>query len=280
MKTKANTEVIFKGFEDLIGKTYPEHEVITPQGLKSYTIRALRVCDEENLRGSVITPSKVARHLAETLWTCIVKKPDDVKTFTDFISKTTMKDRDALLFGLYVATYKNIQKYSVTCDKCNFANQIKVDVEKWFRAKSWLERGEGFTPILDYRAEVPLKVFQGVKVLLKAPTIKDEIEISESTAFDSEQMAAMKMTISMIDKFVIDPNEKIPNGDTIEERDNILSAFNSLTSPDRKIIEEAFEKEFSDYSISVKGKVRCTRCQNEREIDIDMSQQFFRALYE
>ena len=280
MKTKANTEVIFKGFENLIGKTYPEYEVITPQGLKSYTIRALRVCDEENLRGSMITPAKIARHLAETLWACIVKKPDDIKTFEDFIKKTTMKDRDALLFGLYVATYKNIQKYNVTCSKCDFTNQIKVDVEKWFKPKTWLERGEGFTPVLDYRAEVPLKVFEGVKVLLKAPTMKDEIDISEGSSFDSEQMAAMKMTLSMIDKFVIDPNEKLPDGDTIEERDNVLAAFNALTTPDRKLIEDAYEKEFGTYSINVKGKMRCTRCGEEREVDIDMSQQFFRALYE
>lgn len=278
MKNKANIEV-FKGFQSY-GMKYPEYQVITPQSLKSYTIRTLTVEDEENLKGSLLSPSKVPYHLANVLWNCLVKKPDEIKTFEDFISKTTMKDRDALLFGLYQATYKNIQKYTVTCNKCGFANQVKIDTDKWFSAKTWLERGDNFENVLSYRPSVDLKVFDGVSCVLKSPTMKDEITISEDTQFSSEQVSNMQMKLSMIDKFVIKASEQCPNGDTVEDRDNILTAYNSLTASDKKLIDEAYVKEFGDYEIKVSGIVKCTKCKEQRPVEIDVSQQFFRSLYE
>ena len=56
-RNKAGIE-IFKGFDI----DYPEYEVITPQSVKSYTVRSMKVIDEENLKGSMVTPAKVARH--------------------------------------------------------------------------------------------------------------------------------------------------------------------------------------------------------------------------
>ena len=195
--------VIFKG----LPFKYPEYEVITPQGMKSYTLRSMKVSDEQNLKGSMVTPSKIARHLAQTIWDCLVKKPDDIKTFDDFMSKTTMKDRDALLFGLYVATYKDIQSYTITCDDCGFTNKVKIDVGKWFSAKTWMEKGENFTPVLDYRPEARLEIFNSVAFILKSPTIKDEIEVAESNAFASEEMSQLKMSLSMVDSVKIDADK-------------------------------------------------------------------------
>lgn len=279
MSNKRAGVEIFKGFNF----KYPEYEVITPQGMKSYTLRSMKVSDEQNLKGSMITPSKIARHLAECIWDCLVKKPDDIKTFDDFISKTTMKDRDALLFGLYVATYKDVQGYTITCDECGFTNKVKIDVSKWFTAKTWLERDNGdqkFTPVLDYRPEARLDIFNSVRFLLKSPTIKDEIQVAESNAFASEEMSQLKMTLSMVDCVKIDPSKEQPEGETYSEMDNIVAIYNSIPAPDRKIIEKKYDEEFGQYQINVKGKLRCTKCQKEKDVTIDITSQFFRALYE
>jgi len=275
MKNKANVE-IFKGF----AVKYPEYEVITPQGNKSYTVRTMTVADEEKLKGSMITPAKVARHLAEVIWDCIVKKPDDIKTFDDFISTTTMKDRDALLYGLYVATYKNIQNYRVECDnpECGHTNLIKIDVEKSIKGTFWDTEKKG--SVLDYRHPVPLKIFEGVSAILKSPTIKDEISVSEANTFATQQMTQMQMTLAMIEKFVEAPSEVKPTGEEYSDRDNILTAYNSLPSPDRKLIDDAFEKVFNECQIKVVAKMKCSRCQKEQDVEVDMTSQFFRALYE
>ena len=39
---------------------FPEYEIICPQSKLSYTSRSLNVQEEENLRGSFLTPNKVA----------------------------------------------------------------------------------------------------------------------------------------------------------------------------------------------------------------------------
>lgn len=284
MKNKAGIEV-FTSF----GISYPEYEVITPQTKQSYTIRSLSVKEEESLKGSMVTPAKVARHLSEVLWSCMVKKPDGIKTFDDFISKTTMKDRDALLFGLYVSTYKDAQPFNVRCtnDDCGFMNSVKINIEKGLSATFWdpdevtnKETGAKRGSILDFRKEVPLKVFKGVVAVLRTPTIKDEIEVSESNTFASDEARNMQLALTMIDKFKIEPNEKLPNGDEILDRGNIYDAYNTLTPTDRKLIETAFEDFFNKYEIKVSSKVKCQRCGTVRDVEIDIAQQFFRTLFE
>lgn len=237
----------------------------------------------------MITPSKIARHLAETLWKCIVKKPDHIKTFDDFITKNTMKDRDALLFGLYVSTYKGIQNFNIRCsnESCGFMNAVKIDIEKGLRIEFWdadevIDRKTGNTKgsVLDYVKTVPLEVFKGVNCMIKSPTMKDEIDVSESNNFTSDDVRNMQLSLTMVDKFTIDPNEKNPNGDQILDRGNIYDAYNSLTPADRKLIENAFDAEFNKYQIKIVSKVKCQKCGEMRDVEIDIAQQFFRSLFE
>ncbi len=88
---------------------YPEYEIVTPQTKQSFTFRSLTVSEEEQMKGSMVTASKVAEHLNTCLFSSIVKKPDDIKNLQDFVKKTTLKDRDALLYALYHITYEEIR---------------------------------------------------------------------------------------------------------------------------------------------------------------------------
>ena len=62
---------MFKGFDI----KYPEYEVITPQTKLSYSVRSLSVQEEELLKGSLLTPSKINEHLNKCLFSAITKKP-------------------------------------------------------------------------------------------------------------------------------------------------------------------------------------------------------------
>lgn len=272
MKTPVGIEV-FQGF----GIQYPEYEVITPQGLKHYTLRTLTVAEEEVLKGSMLSPSTIAQHIAEVLWKCIVKKPDDIKTFDDFAKRTTLRDRDALIIGLHLVTYGDIDKYVVTCPKCQFKNEVSVNISNSMSYLLWNDEKNEF---IDRRVKVPLKIFKGVSAILKTPSIADEIETNKKTQHMSDQMSRMMMDLIMIDKFIIDPSEQNPDGDEITDRQNILSAYNSLPSKDKSLISNTFRDEFNKYQLQIKSKVFCGSCGDEIDINVDMTQQFFRALYQ
>ena len=69
---------------------YPEYEVITPQTNQSYTLRSLSVSEEERLKGSLITPTKIADHLNKCLFESIVNKPKSIKDMDDFLKNITL----------------------------------------------------------------------------------------------------------------------------------------------------------------------------------------------
>ena len=60
-------------------------EVLTPQRRQTFSLRSMTVSEEEVLKGSILTPLTVSEHLAEVLWQCIIKKPDDIQTYEDFL---------------------------------------------------------------------------------------------------------------------------------------------------------------------------------------------------
>ena len=55
---------MFKGFD----VKYPEYEVITPQTKLSFTVRSLNVREEERLKGSLMTPTKIHEHLNKCIY--------------------------------------------------------------------------------------------------------------------------------------------------------------------------------------------------------------------
>ena len=269
MITPIGTEV-FSGFKI----KYPEFEVLTPQRKQTFSVRSMTVSDEENLKGSVLTPITVPEHLAQVLWNCIVKKPEDIKTYEDFISKTTLRDRDTLVYGLYVATYKDTQNFNVTCRQCNSQNKVKIDMEKGFNFQMWDKEEDCLTS----RIKVPLKILEGVSCYLKAPTMKEEIEVSKLASTMSEQDAAMATDLLMVDHFEIAGTKENPNPEIVQDRNNIMTAYNQLPAYDRKLITKEYQDNFDKCRISVQAKNKC-KCGYEQNINVDVTRQFFLALY-
>lgn len=269
MVTPIGTEV-FTGFKI----KYPEFEVITPQRKQSFSVRSMNVSEEETLKGSILTPITVAEHLSKVLWDCIVKKPDDIKTYEDFISRTTLRDRDTLVYGLYVATYKDTQNFNITCRECNTDNKVKINMEKGFSFNIW-DKDED---CLGARIKIPLKILDGCSCTLRAPTMKDEIDVAKKTAELSETDAALATNILMIDNFELPPSEENGQPEIIRDRNNIMKAFSQLPAYDRKLITKEYEDKFDKFRISVHATNRC-RCGADQKLNIDVTRQFFLALY-
>lgn len=264
---------IFNGFQI----EYPEYSVITPHTLLEFSIRTLTVSEEEKLKGSLLTPNKLAGHLNEVIFNCLCKKPDSIKTYQDFLNKLTIKDRDALMYGLYHVTYKDIHNYDVECSQCQFINSVKINFEKGFRATLWPKDTE--KGALDTEIPVKLNVAKNVTAIVKQPKLIDEDQLLKDTAFMSEETRDMNLQLLIISRFEIDRPEA-KTADKIEDRDNIFKGYNQLPSTDRKLIDKAYVDNFGKYGVDVVSKVRCQKCSHETDVTIDLVRQFFRAMYE
>jgi len=260
---------MFKGFNI----KYPEYEVITPQTKQSFTLRSLSVQEEEKLKGSLVTPTKIAEHLNNCIFTSLASKPEGVEDLDSFLRSVTLKDRDALLYGLYHVTYEEIRNYQVRCTACANEYAVTVQASSTFNFNAY----PGDNVIKD-KEKVELPVSKGVFVTVKQPTLFDEISgINQLGNRPGSTIELITETL-IIDKFEQDvPDRKEPI--EYSDRVDVIDAYLSLPARDKRAIYAAYEKAFGEYGINLRMQSNCSSCGNQDEYDIDLVESFFRALF-
>ncbi len=260
----------FTGFS---GKL-PEYEVITPHTKKSYTVRSLTVQDEERMKGSFVTPAKVTDHLNRCIFEAIVKKPKEIKDFDSFLKMTTIKDREALLYGIYHITYDEARNYDVRCGNCRKAYSVTVQASSTFDYNPY--PGDD---ILTKRLPIELPTLEGVIATIKQPTIYDEItainSLSSTPGFKIENISET-LIIDNITQNV----EGKADSNVWDDRGDIIDAYKALPARDRRVIHDKWTKEFGEFGISLKMRSYCSHCGEEEVVDIDLVDQFFRAIHQ
>lgn len=257
---------MFKGFDI----RYPEYEVITPQTKLSYNVRSLNVQEEERLKGSLLTPLKVNEHLNKCIYEALTKKPEQIKSYDAFLRNTTLKDRDALLYGLYHITYEEIRNYDVFCMACRKQYPVTVQASSTFSMKSY--PGDD---VLKKEIHEILPV-SNVTAFFKQPTLFDEMLHFQSGGVNPNNMDLLMETL-IITKFQYQPGE----GDTVvySDREDIMDAYKSLPAKDKRAIYKKFREEFGQYGITLKMLSTCIHCGKTEEIDIDLVDNFFRMVH-
>jgi len=259
----------FKGF----AVDYPEYEVITPQTKQSFTLRSLNVQEEERLKGSLVTPAKIAEHLNKCIFNSLVSKPEGVVDFDSFLRSITLKDRDALLYGLYHVTYEEIRNYQVKCTSCAHDYAVTIQASSTFNFNSY----PGDNVLTDLHKE-ELPVSKGVFVTVKQPTLFDEITgITQLSNRPGSTIELITETL-IIDKFEQDVQEK-KEPLVYTDRADIIDAYLSLPARDKRKVYRTYEKAFGDFGIELKMQSNCTSCGNQDNYDIDLVESFFRALF-
>jgi hypothetical protein len=259
----------FKGF----AVQYPEYEVITPQTKQSFTLRSLSVQEEEKLKGSLVTPTKIAEHLNNCIFTSLASKPEGIEDLDSFLRSVTLKDRDALLYGLYHVTYEEIRNYQVRCTACANEYAVTVQASSTFNFNAY--PGDN---IIKDKEKVELPISKGVFVTVKQPTLFDEISgINQLGNRPGSTIELITETL-IIDKFEQDvPEKKEPI--EYSDRVDVIDAYLSLPARDKRAIYAAYEKAFGDYGINLRMQSNCNSCGNQDEYDIDLVESFFRALF-
>lgn len=259
----------FTGFQ----VQYPEYEVLTPQTKQSFTMRSLNVSEEERLKGSLVTPNKIADHLNTCLFQSVVKKPENITDMTTFLKNITLKDRDALLYGLYHITYEEIRNYQLRCNSCSAEYEVTVKASSTFNFNPY--PGDN---ILKEHFTFELPVTKGVKVTIKQPTLYDEmISIKNLSSRPGSTLELITETL-IIDKFEQDVTER-KEPIIYSDRIDVIDAYLSLPARDKRAIFKNYMDKYGQYSISLKMKSYCPKCSYEDDYDIDLVESFFRSLY-
>lgn len=252
---------------------YPEYEVITPQTKLSFTLRSLNVSEEENLKGSLVTPTKIADHLNRCIFQSIIKRPEEVATLEGFLKKVTLKDRDALLYGLYHITYEEIRNYQVKCRECDANYQVTVQASSTFNFNPY--PGDD---IIGERAAFELPVTKGVVVTLKQPTLFDEmlgIKTLGTRPGSTLELITETLIIEKFEQDVEDRKEPL----VYQDRIDVVDAYLSLPARDKREIFKQYTNKFGQYGVDLKMKSNCTSCGHEDIHTIDLVESFFRSLY-
>jgi len=259
----------FKGF----AVELPVYEVITPQTKQSFTLKTLNVQEEEKLKGSLVTPAKIAEHLNTCIFDSLVSKPKGITDLDSFLRSVTLKDRDALLYGLYHITYEEIRNYQVKCTSCAHEYAITIQASSTFNFNSYPNKN-----ILTDRQKIELPVSKGVFVTVKQPTLFDEI--SSITQLGNRPGSTIELITEtlIIDKFEQEVQDK-KSSVVYSDRIDIIDAYLSLPARDKRVIYRTYEKAFGDYGVELKMKSNCTSCGNQDNYDIDLVESFFRALF-
>jgi hypothetical protein len=259
----------FKGF----AVELPVYEVITPQTKQSFTLKTLNVQEEEKLKGSLVTPTKIAEHLNTCIFNSLVSKPENITDLDSFLHDVTLKDRDALLYGLYHITYEEIRNYQVKCTSCAHDYAVTVKASSTFNFNSYPKKN-----ILEDRKKFELPVSKGVFVTVKQPTLFDEMSnIGQLSNRPGSTIELITETL-IIDKFEQEvPDRKTPI--VYADRIDVLDAYLTLPARDKRFIYRTYEKAFGKYSIELKMQSNCTSCGHQDEYDIDLVESFFRALF-
>ncbi len=252
---------------------YPEYEVVTPQTHLSFTTRSLNVQDEELLKGSLMTPTKVTEHLNKCIYESLVKKPDTIKEFKDFLKFVTLKDRDTLLYGLYHITYEEVRNYDVKCKNCKKDFSVTINASDTFNFNPY--PGDD---ILTKRIKIDLPKTKGVACYIKQPTLEDEMDaIKNMSAHPGVTMDVITETL-IIEKFEQDI-ESVKEPLIITNRIDVIDAYRSLPAKDKRTIYDRFNEEFGKYETELKMRVFCQHCGTEDIINIDLVDNFFRMVY-
>jgi len=259
---------MFKGFD----VKFPEYEVITPQTKLSFTVRSLNVKEEERLKGSLMTPTKIHEHLNKCIYDSIVEKPEQITDYDSFLKTVTLKDRDALLYGLYHISYEEIRNYDVTCGTCSKEYPVTVQASSTFNFMPY--PGEN---ILNVKIPVELPSTPGVVCTVVQPTLYDEMIAikTQAPAVDSNLDVITETLI--IEKFQQNPED----GDIIvyKEKGEVIDAYMSLPARDKRVIHKKYRDELGQYGIALKMKSQCPHCNVEEDIDLDLVSNFFRMVF-
>lgn len=116
---------------------YPHFTVICPQTGYTFDVRTLNVQEVNQLKGSMMVQTKTPSLINKIIWNAIENKPEEITDLESFKKMVTLRDREAILYGIYCSTFGDEEEFKVTCRNCEHEEPIKVSMEKLFSMNAY-----------------------------------------------------------------------------------------------------------------------------------------------
>ena len=114
--------------------TYPSENLVTlPGGYLNAAGEVIKTAEVKELTGrdeELISKSNNPGRTFATVLSCGVVKIGDIKATESILDEMLSGDRDALLLGIYKATFGNTAVIPAFCSECGNPQQVQVDVDK------------------------------------------------------------------------------------------------------------------------------------------------------
>jgi hypothetical protein len=178
---KRSDTSIFKGFNI----SYPTYSVILPQTGYPVDVRSLNVSEVNKLKTSAATPTKATDAVNRCIYESIESAPPFITDYESFKKNITVRDRDALLYGLYHATFGDETDFNVQCRQCSNRQDLKVNISQMFSMNAYpgsdgvinsykLSRADGVDPDPEMEAVIAASNASQSSKGLVGMTLSDE----------------------------------------------------------------------------------------------------------
>lgn len=220
---------------------------ISPTGevYRTAEVRELTGLDEE----AIVKASNLPKALAVALARGAVKI-GDVRATEDVLDKILAADRDAILLGIYRATFGETAEFGAFCNGCKDSKLVEINILEDIRVKALVD------PLEDRAFKVAGKSHE---YLIKLPEGRVQRELGNNLDKTSSELDSVLLEYCVLEidgKLILSKNQVQAIG--IADRRAILS----------KIIEKSPGPQFNDV------KVTCPDCGGEVVVPINLGTLF------
>ena len=191
----------------------------------------------------------------------------------------TYRDREALIFGLVVASYGSEQKYTYKCPNCGREFEVNINLE----ANADVKVYDGTEDLINKEITVELPISK-YKAILKLPTLFDSKSIYNIKGVDKSVLDKMS-EFNIVKKLIVPGTEVDKATGEVKESEylidklvDVYTTIKKLPARDRKAIEKAVMDVYGNYKITISIPTVCPSCGNEFETGLDVTQELFRNI--
>lgn len=253
----------------------PKWEVITPHTQHRLLIKSMLVQQEEALKSSSLSTTKMLDLINKTVYDCLDSREAPFDTVDGFMKNLTLADREALIYGLIVSSYGEEQDFNVTCNACSKNFTEKASLTQNVDIKLYEDK----EPILKKKVDVTLPVSK-YTVQLQMPTLWDEYVFANSRGVSPDVLrkADDYLVVKQLNiPAVVDP--KKPDEVKTLAINNIFEIYSymrNMSPRDRKTIYSAWKENFGEYGLKIVIGTVCPHCGNRSDMYISMINELFR----
>jgi len=252
----------------------PKWEVLTPHTLQKISMKSLLVQQEEALKTSAISTTKMLELINKIIFDCMDTHEAPFDTMENFMKSLTLADREALIYGLVVASYGEEQDFNVTCSVCSKTFTEKANLTQNVDIKIYQDKGA----IIQKKVDVELPISKAIATL-QMPTLWDEYIFANSKGVSPDVLRKADDYLTVKTLKILAKDEKEPEKTKYLIIDNVFEIYaymRTMSARDRKTIYKEWNTVFGDCGVRVHIPTLCPHCGNRGEMFINMVNELFR----